>query len=240
MKQIVKRGAPRDYIDWCKAQKGKNNEDYRCLSKDAIDSLRGELVSEQGGLCAYTMRRIDVTSSHIEHIKPETLCRAEKRGSDLDYGNLVACYPKGGMKNPYRYGAQQRNDWWENDGRDFVSPLQKRCEAKFGFNQKGEIFAVNNDVAAQTTIRVLKLDHNSLTEDRAGAIKQFIFGPKGDSPLSIKSATNFIETICEINMARKYREFCIAIRHALVEYVAIQEKIAQGRKFAQIQKNKNK
>ncbi|CCH55572.1 hypothetical protein BN8_04839 [Fibrisoma limi BUZ 3] len=238
MKYITKQGAPRNYLDWCKANEGLNNEDYRCLQNPEKASLHETLIKEQGGLCAYTMRRIAVSSSHIEHIKPETLCRAELRGSDLDYNNLVACFPKEGMTNPFRYGAQEKGDWWEDDGRDFVSPLHKNCEPKFIFNLKGEVAPFKGDHQAKKTIEVLKLDHNSLIEDRERAIKEFIFGPAGDSPLSPKKVDQAIRAVCERNKSGQFREYCVAIKHALMEYTRQQKKAAKKKKHIQAQQKK--
>lgn len=243
MKHIIKQGAPRDYLDWCKANKGLANEDYRCLQNPEKASLQEALINEQGGICAYTMRRITSNSSHIEHIKPESKCREDdkkdgKRGSDLDYSNMVACFPFEGMKADYRYGAQKKGGWWEDEGKDFVSPLHTHCEEKFTFNIKGEIYPTGGDTQAQTTINVLELDHESLTEDRKRAIAEFILGPNGDDPLSPKKAEQAIQTICELNKSAQYREFCVAIRHSLVEYIRNLERAAKRRKFTKSQQKK--
>ena len=243
MKYITKKGAPHDYRNWCNANKGSENEDYRCLQNPEKASLHKTLVSEQGGLCAYTMRRITTNSSHIEHIKPESLCREDDkkiggRGSDLDYKNMVACSPKEGMINPYRYGAHEKGDWWEDEGRDFVSPLDGRCEKRFSFNSKGEIEAVGGDKQAKTTIDVLKLNHPSLTEDRERAIREFIYGQDGDGQPSITKATQEITTVCDKNKADEYREFCVAIKHGLAEYIEDLKKATKKRKIIKAQQQK--
>jgi uncharacterized protein (TIGR02646 family) len=128
------------------------------------------------------MRRIEESSSHIEHIKPESVCRSERIGLDLDYKNLVACFPRDGMGRNQRYGAQYKADWWDDDGAEFVSPLSSNCESRFRFDLDGKIAQFSNDQAAATTIRVLGLDHRSLTEDRKRVIEEFIYGQTG--PLS--------------------------------------------------------
>ena len=61
------------------------------------DSLRLALLQEQGGLCAYCMRRIkytrgESTITRIEHVKPRALSLAEgKSWETLSYGNMVLC-----------------------------------------------------------------------------------------------------------------------------------------------------
>jgi uncharacterized protein (TIGR02646 family) len=195
-------------------------------------SLHQCLLNEQGWICAYTMKRIDDANSHIEHIKPETLCRADQKGSDLDYDNLVTCFPLWGMDRKYRYGAQQKGDWWKNDGREFVSPLHPNCETRFRFDLEGNIAAVNGHKSAQKTIQVLGLDHGTLTEERRRVIEEFVYGETRDNPLSQTQASRAIGTICERDGAGCFHEFCMAIRDALVEHMKVLRKLARKRKFA--------
>lgn len=49
--------------------------------------IREALCREQGGLCAYCMRRIDPDSSHVEHIIPQSVCEP---GQDVAYDNMLA------------------------------------------------------------------------------------------------------------------------------------------------------
>jgi uncharacterized protein (TIGR02646 family) len=230
MKHIQKRGCPHEYAAWCSRVKGTDKEDYREMPKDTRGALLAGLVAEQGCLCAYTMKRIAVETSHVEHIKPESLCRAERVGSDLDYGNMVACFPREGMERRYRYGAQRKDNWWAKDGADFVSPLDRNCETRFRFDLEGNIAAVG--VAASTTVQVLRLDHPSLTEERRRVIEEFVYGENGDSPLTEAKAKRAIQDICKLDGADRFYEFCVAIRDALGEHVKSLKKLAQKRKFA--------
>lgn len=235
MKHIKKTGIPQQYSDWCKRVKGKENEDYGSLQNPEKGILHQALILEQGYLCGYTMRRIDNESSHIEHIKPEYLCREEERGSDLDYENMIACFPRQGMISKYRYGAQQKDKWWEDRGAQFVSPLNPNCEKLLIFNLKGEIASYNNNGNAKKTIEVLKLDHKSLTEDRRRAIEEFIYGSEGYDPISHSTAVLAIQEIIKPLSNGEFVEFCIAIRYALNEYIQILRRIAAKRKYSQQQ-----
>jgi len=230
MKHVRKLGAPQDYITWCNLVRGKSNENYSCLQNPQKANLHRALLREQGWLCAYTMRRIEESSSHIEHIKPEGICRAEAVGSDLNYANLVACFPREGMERKYRYGAQWKDNWWQNDGVEFVSPLHPNCETRFRFYLDGSIQAVRNHPAAVTTIRVLGLDHRSLAEDRKRVIVEFVYGPNGDNPMSPTQAQRAVRTICNPNASR-FHEFCVVIRDALCEHVRQLRKLASRRRF---------
>jgi uncharacterized protein (TIGR02646 family) len=187
------------------------------------------LVHEQGDLCAYTMKRIEVGTSHIEHVKPESLCREDEKGSDLDFANMVACFPRVGMRRVYRYGAQKKDNWWEASL--FVSPLDPRCERRFRFNLDGEISAVGANAAARNTIKVLALDHPTLTEDRYRAIDEFIYGQGGSDPLTKAKASRLRRDVCGRSGGR-FKEFCVALRDALDGYIKYVEKITRNKKFA--------
>jgi hypothetical protein len=134
------------------------------------------------------------------------------------------------MQRAYRYGAQKKDNWWENDGVEFVSPLHPVCERRFRFDLNGKIVAVANYPAALATIRVLALDHESLTEDRKRVIEEFIYGPQRDEPLSPAHAQRALEAICERDRQGRFYEFCIAIRHALEAHVQALHRIAQRRR----------
>jgi uncharacterized protein (TIGR02646 family) len=231
MKYIKKGGRPHTYKDWCNRVRGTGEEDYRELRNPEKTDLHLNLLKEQGWLCAYTMKRVDLISSHIEHIKPETLCRAQLKGSDLYYDNLVACYPRAGMKKGYRYGAPLKDDWWENDGIEFISPLHPICEKRFRFDLRGKIAAVRSK-AAVTTIDVLDLNHQSLKDERKRSIDIFIYGPTGDDPLSAAKANQAKIDICKRYSEGQFPEFCIAIRDALDEYLKILKKKALQKKYA--------
>ena len=232
MKYIRKLGCPHVYSQWCARVARTGQEDFREVRGPEKHALLIALVAEQGALCAYTMKRIDPESAHVEHIKPQSLCRAERAGSDLDYRNLVACFPRGGVEARYRYGAQRKGDWWENGGLCFVSPLHPACENRFRFNMEGKIAAVGNHAAATTTIRALALDHPGLTEDRRRVIQEFVYGPSGQDPLSEAQANQAVASICEPYSNGRFYEFCIAILHALQDHLKGLRRSARRRRGA--------
>jgi uncharacterized protein (TIGR02646 family) len=227
MKYIQKAGSPHSYANWRTAVAGTRKADYREIPNSEKAKLLTALISEQGAICAYTMKRISPALAHIEHIKPETRCRADRVESDLDYDNLVACFPRHGMPSRYRYGAQRKDSWWDSNGAQFVSPLHPTCEHLFYFGLDGTIRAVGNSIAARTTITVLALDHDSLTEDRMRVIEEFIFGASGDAPLSTANAHRAHDNICDRNPHGSLYEFCVALRDALEQHLAMLRKLAQ-------------
>lgn len=229
MKYIEKTGCPHSYSEWCAEVAGTDKSDWREVFSEHKELILTAMIADQGGLCAYTMRQIDNNSSHVEHIKPQSRCREDRRGSDLDYSNLVACFPRDGMKAQCRYGAQLKDNWWDNDGAEFVSPLQPACEQVFRFKLNGEIEAIDNRTEAITTIDVLGLNHRSLAEDRKRVIEEFIYGPTKDAPMSSAAAQRVRDTICDRDGNGRFYEFCVALRAALDEHIVALKKLSQRR-----------
>jgi uncharacterized protein (TIGR02646 family) len=228
MKFVQKGGPPHEYRNWCRQVEGTNKEDYREMQSDIKSVVLAALIQEQGDICAYTMKRIDRETSHIEHVKPESLCRSDRKGSDLSFANMLACFPRDGMRRVHRYGAQKKDDWW--DTALFVSPLDPACEKRFRFNLAGEISATSVNAAARKTIRVLALDHPALTEERRRAIDEWLYGQGGSEPLSKAKASRLREKVCN-RSAGRFIEFCVALRDALDGYIKYVEKLARKKQF---------
>jgi uncharacterized protein (TIGR02646 family) len=232
MKYIEKAASPRIYSRWCQAVAGTGKANWGELPAAEKRAVLAALLKEQGRLCAYTMRRIESSSAHVEHIKPQHQCRAERAEADLDYGNLVACYPRDGMRAAYRFGAQHKGEWWEEGRADFVSPLRPECEARLHFGLDGQVAAVDGGRSAETTIQVLALNHRTLVEDRKGVITEFVYGPGGVKPLSRAQASRVREEICNRVDDGSFQEYCVAIRGALEDYQAGLEKMSRRRRAA--------
>lgn len=228
MKQITKNGCHPTYTQWCKSVVGTDEEDYNKIPSDLKTDLKSALITEQGFICGYTMKRINQDIAHIEHIKPQHICKAEHQGLDLDYNNMIACYPKNNKVKPL-YGAHKKGEWWKDDGADFISPLNHACENYFRFDLDGNINPLNS--AAPNTIKVLALDNQSLTQIRKRVITEYIYGPGGTNPISIAKATQLMERVCDRDGRGRCPEFCIAIRDALQEFLIIRKKHARKRKY---------
>lgn len=228
MKYVQKEGAPHEYRIWRRKVEGTTQEDYREIPGEMKAVVLAALIKEQGEICAYTMKRVHAETSHIEHIKPERLCRRVEMGSDLDFANMLSCFPREGMRRACRYGAQKKDSWW--DSTLFISPLIPACELRFRFNLEGEISVVGANAAASKTIEVLALDHPTLAEDRRRAINELIYGENGDAPLSKAKAFQLKESICN-RLGGRFVEFCVAFRDALGEYIPYVEKVARKRGF---------
>lgn len=218
MKRIIKSHAPTELTDWCDENKDINHTYNDLLGHDAHDALKDKLLKEQGLLCAYTGRAIKEEISHVEHIKPQTKCA---EWEDVEYRNVVACFPADGGDKSYGYGAPIKGGKW--DAAKFISPLVDDCERRFRFAWSGHIYPFPDDhEAAKYTIEVLKLDNEELRKLRKARIDGFFgFGTKSKiRPLSIPEAKMAHANIDLVNANGQFQEFCFVLKQLLPKYIA--------------------
>lgn len=153
-------------------------------------TLRQELMAEQFGLCGYTGVAIDDRlgqalvnpqgpvrfRAHIEHLKPQSICRKElidlgklpgrDLGEDMDHNNMVAALCVEGSEREL-FGAAAKKGMQIP-----VWPTHQNCESKFQYDRNGGIFGLDND--ADTTLQVLKLEHATLVGWRRAALDTFL------------------------------------------------------------------
>lgn len=231
MRKIKKRAEPTSLAEWRAANqadpRGEGiNFGYDLLrqSKELVEELTECLLNEQGGLCAYTGRRISRNTTHVEHLVAQTHCQ---RGQDVAYDNLVACWPQpNGPRG--EYGAHPKEDWPPpSEQAHFVSPLSAGCEKRFRFNPRGEIFPADDaDMAARTTIQKLKLDHRNLEALRRAEID----GVLGKTcRLSLRQARirlrgiEAAERAIENGASVRLDPYCFALKQVLKKYIAVAE-----------------
>lgn len=192
--------------------------------------LREELIAEQYGLCGYTGVALDDRltkrqqtaaeqppptpkfQAHIEHLKPQSVCRAElvargqvpgsHPGEDMDHRNMIAALLVSGAKGE-QFGAACRGATQLP-----VWPTHPDCEARFTHTFDGRVSG--RDADAQTTVNVLRLNHPTLKSWRQAAIEGF-FPPE----------LNFTRAELEALVVRfsqpeqgRLREFCFVLKSA--------------------------
>lgn len=224
MKYIRKGTPPAELRRWFEDQPIENGQrlncGYRQMPGEVKSTVKQRLLEEQGGLCCYTGRRVNEQSSHIEHFKPQSLCREHE---DIDYNNLLAAFP-GDKERRCAYGAHAKDDWY--DETLLISPLHSSCEGYFRFNQYGQIRANNEkDQRAKETIKRLRLDDHSLTELRRQAIDSALY-PK-QHPMSQAQLQSVVERYCMRDKNGYFPHFCYIIVQAAQELL---KKAEQKRK----------
>jgi uncharacterized protein (TIGR02646 family) len=218
MRRVVKTHAPKELTEWRDGNKDHNHS-YKALSgTEAHRKLKDKLLNEQGKICAYTGLAITKESSHIEHIKPQNQCADWE---DVDYRNVVACFPAEGGDTSYGYGAPLKNGWW--DEQSFISPLSEDCERRFTFAWSGRIHPDPDDhEGAKETIKILGLDNDGLRQLRKSRIGGFFgFGLRTRSkPLSIAEAKIALANIDQFDGNGRLKEFCFVLKQLLPRYIA--------------------
>ena len=209
MKYIRKGLPPEELQEWFDGQPAVDGQRINCgyndMPSNVKNAVKERLLDEQGGLCCYTGVQINLKNSHIEHLKPQSLCTDHE---DVAYTNLLAAYP-GASEGRYPFGAHAKADWY--DEQLLVSPLHQRCESQFRFNQFGGIASRDGkDTAALETIERLHLNHSSLSDMRRDAIDEALFSD--ESPLRKEQLQRLIERLYSRDTNGRFPAFCFVIK----------------------------
>lgn len=228
MRYIQNSEQPQALISW-KAQRRAAGQalDFQELGRIVFDgkdvdvkqSIKEQRLSDQGYLCAYTLMRIELDSSHIEHIKPQTLSRSEERIEEtVDYANMVLCYPKREDKGGVGFGAPHRGD-----KELAVTPLEERCETLIRFKLDGSVFSEDPNVG-NMIVEVLNLNHAALVDRRRESYNRKGLGLRSEKPISEREAIRLSEAALQRSSNDKLMPFCIGISHAAQEHIKLIQK----------------
>lgn len=239
MKKINKTPQPQMLLAW----RDENSAVPQNLMYDngtfPRDAVLTALLREQGNICAYTLKRITEKSAHIEHLKPQTRCKAEDvqrvadgkwcRHEDVDWHNMVACFPQPNAPRP-DYGAVFKDDWW--DRTLFVSPLSQNCEERFAYLKDGSVKPSNDgDRSVAQTIQRLNLNCQRLQELRRSAMLRVGLHPKApDAITSVAQVQRLIHEWKVRHADQSFSEFCTVMIHAAQEHLKWIERRATQRK----------
>jgi len=230
MRHIQKRNEPQSLTQWRAAFQNDPNFGYLLIEANLRREIRQALVVEQGGLCAYTGRRIDEASCHIEHPKPQTHCM---NGEDASFANMLACVPAPNVP-ALPYGAHKKGAWPDaTEEALFVSPLRPGCEERFSFTLNGEIRASSpTDAAAMKTIEQLGLDHALMKQFRKAAIEATLgMRGRGYASLDLHNARARLNGLRTAEQNRRLLEpFCFVLKQALQRHITRVEAIRQSKR----------
>ena len=188
MRYIKKQQAPPNFTEW----KDKADENWQPFWNSQATNFRNpekksvheSLLKEQGYICCYCQRRIDLNNSHIEHFKPKDEKYHPKLS--LEYNNFLASCQKEKItvedseekireyaESPVHCGHAKGN-WY--DEKLTVSPLIQNCADYFRYTEAGEILPSEDpdkNEAAKVTIEKLGLDK---LKDKRLAVIEGLFG----------------------------------------------------------------
>ena len=230
MRHIQKKNEPQSLTEWRAAHRNDLNFGYLLIEASLRREIRQALVAEQGGLCAYTGRRIDEASCHIEHPKPQTHCT---NGEDASFSNMLACMPAPNAPG-LPYGAHKKGAWPDaTEEALFVSPLRPGCEERFSFTLNGEIRASDStDAAAKKTIDQLGLNHALMQQFRKSAIDATLgMRGRGHASLDLHSARARLNSLRAAEQNRSPLEpFCFVLKQALQRHITRVQAIRKSKR----------
>lgn len=234
MRCIINNESPQALLAW-KAQrnnaKPRQVSDFRQLGRieiegDSVDvkqAIKEQRLIDQGGLCAYTMMRIRLDTSHVEHLKPQTLSRENDRvghfiEETVDYGNMALCYPKKEGSGGVGYGAPYRGE-----ANLVLTPRDARCERLIQYHRDGSVDSEDTRVDEMLS-KVLNLNHATLVDRRKESYNRAGVGLRPSNLLSEKEASRLAESVLKMNAKNELAPFCAGISHAAKQHVEILQK----------------
>lgn len=181
MKYIIKNMEPPELIEY-KQTPGATFEGW---GKKVRDAVKESLVNEQGYICCYCQKAIEISpKTIIEHFMP----REYYRQLSLEYGNLFASCDGGQGERALRDDSGRRINKLYPEHCDSkkgsrilpMSPLKADCETYFKYKDTGEICPHDSDelsekhLKATECIRLLNLDNTVLRNLRKAEFDGYI------------------------------------------------------------------
>jgi uncharacterized protein (TIGR02646 family) len=158
MRYIAKGPEPASLTTWKAHANADWQPSYKNLGNPQKSEVLQALLTEQGNLCCYCEGEIETSTSHIEHLRPQS----DPAVDALDFTNMLGC-----CKASRHCGAAKGN-WWE---REMVSPLEPSCEQRLKYSGDGRVSPERpEDGAADRTIARLGLDAPELRALRRATI----------------------------------------------------------------------
>lgn len=171
MKHVTKGSPAPEFEAWKISDDPNWEPGYGDLQNPQKRQLHESLLSEQGWVCCYCGREIDLRDSHIEHFRPQ------ERYADLalNFENLHAsCIRETQPGMPLHCGHAKGAAL---DDALQISPLDRHCESRFVYTLDGNIIPNDpTDARATYMVALLKLDIAFL-RNRRGAEVGSVFDP---------------------------------------------------------------
>ncbi|WP_254173024.1 retron system putative HNH endonuclease [Planktothrix pseudagardhii] len=161
MKQIIKITEPSCLLKY-RQTANATYEDYR-----PKDPLKKALLTEQGYICCYCMKRISEDNMEIEHFTPQSV----NPKLQLDYHNLLGSC-QGNRGKPQRI---QHCNARKGDEKITLNPTdpQKNCENFIKYGSDGKIYADDTTINHELD-NILNLNNQTLKTNRKKVIETII------------------------------------------------------------------
>lgn len=197
------------------------NCNYNSFQNPQRNQYKEILLKEQGYLCAYCNKEIDLTTSSIEHWLPQHVCEnlpshGTPAGIDINHDNLIAvCL--GYNANPYfNHCDKSRGKLNRSDQILEVKPQHFTYFFHTTFTyEAGRLVALNNNCVIQDDVdRKLNLNIDMIIHFRNVALDQFIKNLSGSKDEALLNhQLNRYNTPTSNGRLRKYCTFIVDSVH---------------------------
>ena len=198
MRRVIKAPEPSSFTAW----KSLGNEDwspeYNNLQNPEKEQVHRSLLLEQGDTCCYCGRRVDLSSSHIEHFWPQHPFQPFA----LIYENLFASCMRDPPPRTELSCGHKKGKWFGVTS--FLSPLDPNVEDQFGYTLDGQIIA--RSAPANRMILHLGLDASYLSLRRAQVLEG-VFDTSFLETATREELARLVETAYERDENGTYLEF---------------------------------
>lgn len=217
MRRIIKEAEPIALAEY-KVNNASvpQNLRYNCLTNIEKTAIKAQMLREQRYLCAYLMIRLSsIDECRIEHIEPQS----QSQERELDYSNMLVCFPQGRNSQFYPYGECHKAGIFITQ-ENFVSPTDATVENRFEFAYDGSVRG--RDMIATSTIEILGLDHDQLKDIRRASIEAAGVSRFSDTPLSAEEAQQLAAAFQVPDGSGRLPEFCVAIAQVARRYAELE------------------
>lgn len=166
MKKIEKKEVPDRFKKYAKTKSATYDKLNSDKNKPIKDELRQSLLDEQGHLCCYCGKRVEIKKSVIEHLIP----RSENAKLELSYDNLLLSCDGGQSRKRENEKFPASCDHAKGRRKISVSPLEDDCETRYICEETGFILCRKGDEQAEETLQILNLNNHVLVNRRKKVI----------------------------------------------------------------------
>lgn len=173
------------------------------------DELRLALLEEQGGLCAYCMRRISftkgkTTTTRIEHVKPQALSIAEgKVYETLAYSNMVLC-----CDGDIDKGGSFHCDRSKQDQIISFRPFDKCVIDTISYSSNKGTIKSSNPNYDRDFNKILNLNHPRLEASRLAVIKGLVIELGKKKIWRKKDLVDRLDYYCNRTANGNFHQYC--------------------------------
>ncbi len=198
MKRIIKGSEPPCLLQYRQID-GANYDGY-----SPKKSLKEALLTEQGYICCYCMRRISIDNMEIEHWQPQS----KYPELQINYKNLLAsCSGNRGSQKDNQHCNPRKGDV-----EIIINPadVSKNCENYIRYSSTGKIFSDDETINHELN-EILNLNYQTLIENRKIAFHTVINALNRKFPnktWSKEAIKKMLEKLTTKDKEGKYSPYC--------------------------------